>query len=307
MSIAMIRQLVDLNRRQVAGVIELRGVRRLSGIYDDARDELELKLRRLVRAGKGDTFGAQHLRLVLGQVRDTIRGFEGKMQDHMVQTGRLAATIAPKQVSHMIGAIEGHLGRMTPVIQSAQVAVIRGVYPGVAPTLLDRYRKQTKLYGPKALVAIKDKLAHSMIQGEDVDEAVNRLVKSGGIFDGERYRAERIVRTEMSWTFGVARQRSMEELKPVVPRLMKKLVATRDSREGDDSKELDGQTVPVDQPFIWKVRDSKGNLTGKVVKYMQPPNRPNDREVVIPWVAGWGSGQVGSAGAVQPTAPAAGA
>lgn len=303
MSLATIRQLVDLHRRQVAGVIELRGVRRLSGIYDDARGELELKLRRLVRAGKGDTFGATHLRLVVGQVRDSIRGFEGHFQEHLVQTGRIAGTIAPRQVSHMIGAVETELGRMTPVVQAAQVAVIRGVYPGVAPTLLDRYRKQTRLYGPAALLSIKDKLAHSMIQGEDVDEAVNRLVKTGGLFDGERYRAERIVRTEMSWTFGVARQRSMEELKPVVPKLMKKLVATRDSREGDDSKELDGQTVPVDQPFIWHVKDSSGKPTGKIVHYMQPPNRPNDREVVIPWIAGWGSGPVGSAGAVTPAAP----
>lgn len=305
MPIGLISQLVDLHRRQVAGVIELRGVRRMSGLYDDARDELELKLRRLVRAGKGDTFGATHLRLVLGQVRDSIHGFEGKLQEHMVQTGRIAATIAPRQVSHMIGAVESQLGRMTPVIQAAQVAVVRGVYPGVAPTLLDRYRKQTKLYGPRALVAIKDKLAQSMVQGEDVDEAVTRLVKSGGIFDGERYRAERIVRTEMSWTFGVARQRSMEELKPVVPKLMKKLVATRDSREGSDSKDLDGQTVPVDQPFIWVVKDKKGNPTGKIVRYMQPPNRPNDREVVIPWVAAWGGGKVGSSGDVKPTAPPA--
>ncbi len=305
MSIALIRQLVDLNRRQVAGVIELRGVKRMRGIYDDARGELELKLRRLVRSGKGDTFGAQHLRLVLGQVRDTIRGFEGKFQAHLEDTGRLAATIAPRQVTHMIGAVEGQLGRMTPVIQSAQAAVVRGVYPGVAPTLLDRYRKQTKLYGPQALVSIKDSLAHAMIQGEDVDQAVTRLVKTDGIFDGQRYRAERIVRTEMSWTFGVARQRSMEELKPAVPKLMKKLVATRDDREGQDSKDLDGQTVPVDQPFIWHVKDSRGRPTGKVVRYMQPPNRPNDREVVIPWVAGWGSGPVGSGGAVTPAPPGA--
>lgn len=303
-AIALIRQLVDLHRRQIAGIVELRGVRRMGGIYEEARGELEQKLRRLVRAGKGQTFGAQHLRLILGQVTDTVRGFEGDLQDHLVQTGRLAATVTPRQVAHMVGTVETQLGRMTPVIQSAQVAVVRGVYPSVAPTLLDRYRLHSKLYGPQAIASIKNGLAQMMIQGEDVDQAVTRVVSSTGLFENQRWRAERIVRTETSWTIGVSRQRALEQLKPAVPQMMKRLVATHDDREGDDSKDLDGQTVPVDQPFIWKVRDSRGALTGKVVRYMQPPNRPNDREVVIPWVAAWGSGPVASSGPVVPEAPA---
>ena len=76
-------------------------------------------------------------------------------------------------------------------------------------------------------------------------------------------------------------------------------MATIDDRTGDDSKQLDGQTVPVDRPFVWHVKDSKGAPTGKVVYYMQPPNRPNDREVVVPWRPGWGS--PGRQGAVAPT------
>ena len=44
---------------------------------------------------------------------------------------------------------------------------------------------------------------------------------------------------------------------------------------------MNGQTVDVDQPFIW-VKPS-----GEVVRYMHPPNRPRDREIAIPWKSDW--------------------
>jgi len=63
-------------------------------------------------------------------------------------------------------------------------------------------------------------------------------------------------------------------------RLYKRLVATHDKRTGKDSLVLDGQTVPLDQPFedFWY-----GGT------YPYPPNRLNDREVVTPWREAWGA------------------
>jgi hypothetical protein len=304
-AIDLIRQLVDLHRAQIAGVVDVRGVGRLKRIYADAREELAHKLRRLQVAGKGDTFTATHLRAVMAQVTQTLRDFEKPLEDHMVSTGRLAATVGPRQVANMIGSVEEHLGKMTPVIQAAQVAVVRGVYPSIAPTLLDKFKRSSKLYGPQALLSIRTGLAHSMIQGETVDEAVDRLVDSNprkGLFEGQRWRAERIVRTEMSYATNASTQRAMSEFRATaVPKLLKRLVATRDDREGDDSKELDGQTVPVDQPFVWQVKNSKGEVV-KTVTYLHPPNRPGDREIVIPWQSAWGNpSTVAAAGDVRPS------
>jgi len=297
---------VALHRAQLAGIIEVRGVGRLRPLYAASRTELEARLASLKREGKGTTFAAVHLQLVLAQVVEALRNFEGPFREHLHETGRLAGVVAPRQVAQMIGRVETARGAMTPVIAAEQAAVVRGVYPSVAPTLLQRYRESAKRYGPQALLAIRDGLARSLVQGETVDQAVDRLTKASGTFDGQRWRADRIVRTEMSWTFGIAKQQSMEQMQArAVPRLMKKLIATRDEREGDDSKELDGQTVPVDQPFLWVVKNSKGQPTGQVIRYMQPPNRPNDREVVIPWSSAWGTGPVAAAGAVDPSVPRA--
>lgn len=303
MALSLVRQIVDLHRRQLFGVIEVRGVGRMRKLYGDSRRELEDKLHALVRRGRGTTFQAQHLREVLVQVSDSVRGFETGLLEHMHDTGHMAGVLAPRHVVNMVNQLETHYGRMTPVVQATQAAVVRGVYPRVAPALLEKYRSSARLYGPQAIGAIRQGLARSIIQGETVDEAVDRVAGTDGLFNRQRWRAERIVRTEMSYSYGVTSQHAMQDLRPAVPRLKKRLVATFDDRTGDDSKGLNGQVVDVDQPFIWEVTDSRGNKTGKVVRYMQPPNRPNDRECVVPWVDGWAPGGLASPGPVTPQVP----
>ncbi len=300
---ALIRQLVNLHRAQLAGLVDVRAAGRLKKLYAEARVELARKLRRLQVAGEGESFTAAHLRAVMAQVAATLKDFEGPFREHMEQTGQVAANVGARQVASMVGQVETHLGRMTPVIQAAQVAVVRGVYPNLAPTLLDKFRSSSKLFGPQAMVAIRGGLAQSMIQGETVDEAVDRLVDANplkGIFEGQRWRAERIVRTETAYSAHAARQRSMEQMRPAVPKLLKRWVETFDSRTGEDSKELNGQTVPVDQPFTWIVKDAHGIPTGKIVHMMHGPNRPNDRSVQIPWQAAWGAPPA-EPGPVEPT------
>lgn len=303
MSVPLIRQLVDLHRRQLFGVIEIRGVGRLHKLYADSRLELEDKLARLARVGRARTFEAQHLRMVLVQVADAARHMEAQLVDHMRDTGRMAGILAPRHVVNMVGKLEERYGRMTPVVQAAQAAVVRGVYPHVAPTLLDRYRESAKRYGPPAMSAIREGLARSIVQEESVEEAIGRVSGATGLYGAQEWRAARIVRTEMSWSYGISNQRSMEELAPAVPKMQKRLVATIDGNTGDDSKELNGQTVPVDQPFLWQPKDAHGNPKGPVIRYMQPPNRPNDRECVIPWLPAWGTGGLAAPGPVEPVVP----
>jgi hypothetical protein len=201
----------------------------------------------------------------------------------------------------MVTRVETHYRGQTPVVQAAQSAVVSGVYPKIAPTLLHHYQESSRAWGPTTVARIQEGLAKSLVQGETVDEAVSRVSGASGLYEGERWRAERVVRTEMSYSYGVAKQVSMGNLAQQVPHMKKRLVATHDNRTGQDSIDLDGQTVAVEQPFVWAVKDSKGRLTGKIVHYMQPPNRPNDREVVIPWMDGWSPGALGEAGPVDPS------
>lgn len=96
---------------------------------------------------------------------------------------------------------------------------------------------------------------------------------------GKSWMVERIVRTEAAHAYSAAAWRAMlEEDTPGSP-MLKKLVAVHDLVTGKDSMLLDGQIRPVREPFFdeWNGRH-----------YMHPPNRPNDREIVVPWRASYG-------------------
>lgn len=302
MAVSDIRRVIDLHRRQLFGLTEIRGVQKLRPSYERARADLERKLKALVRAGKGDTFGAHHMRIVLAQVAAAVHEVRTGIVDRLEDTGRTAADLAPRHLVQAVEVLQDNFRGVTPVLQPRQAAVFQAAYPDVAPSLLDRYRASSELYGAPVVKAVRDQMTQSILQGEGVDDAVDRVAGTSGIFDGERWRAERIVRTESAYSYGVAKQVGMEELRKDVPRLQKRLVATLDERTGRDSIDLNGQTVDVDKPFLWVVKNSHGVPTGKVVHYMQPPNRPNDREIVIPWEASWPASPVlDSMGPVDPS------
>ena len=262
-------------------------VRRIRGLYETARSELEEKLRRLVRAGRGESFTAHHLRQLLVQVQDAVGHFQKDMAVQMIEDGRRAGTLASRHLIKAVGDMEKQFTGLAPVLQTEQAAVFRGLMPQVDRSLLDRYQSSLRAYGAPVIRQVRDELATSVLLSEPLDQAVDRIVAKGGIFEQQRWRAERIARTETAYAYGVTKQKGMQEVqKRDFPDLQKKLIATFDSRTGKDSKELHGQVQDIDKPFIWKVRDSKGRIT-KTVKYMHPPNRPNDREVVVPWRPGW--------------------
>jgi hypothetical protein len=297
-------RLIKLHRAQFMGITETRGVGRLIPIYQQSRAELEARLGELKRRGRGDTFSAQHVRLVLVQVNDILAHFADAMRGHIQKQGKLAKAVASKHVVDEVKTFEKHFTGMAPVLQTAQVGVLRAISRGVEPALLNRYKASEAFYTVPVVKEIRGALALSLAQGETVDEAVDRVAGTSGVFAGQRWRAERIARTELAYTYGVTKHQTMLEIvRTDIPDLHKKLIETSDDREGEDSKDLNGQMRRVGEPFVWVVKDAHGKPTGKIVKYQAPPNRPHDRAVVIPWRPEWGDRAIGRQGEVDPSVP----
>lgn len=276
--------IVNQHRAQLRGVIELGGIRKVRSLYDASRDELEERLADLKRKRKGSTFTAHHLREVLLQVNDGLRQFQPKLHESLKDDGATAANLSHRHMASAVKRLERHYSGTEPVLRVEQAAVFTKTYKGIEPSLLDRYHKLVGNYPATTIQRCRRDLAMSLVQNETVDQAVDRIAARGGLFARERWRAERIVRTEMSYAYGVANQHFMREMGEEVPGLMKRLVATFDERTGDDSKKLNGQVKPIDEPFIWKKQTKLGI---EIVEYMQPPNRPNDREISVPWRVGY--------------------
>jgi hypothetical protein len=295
---SIVNQVINLHRAQLRGVIELGGVRKVRNLYENVRAELEADLAGLVRKGQGQTFSAFHLRTILMQVRDGLRAFQHDFAPELANSADATATLAQRHVVSAIKQFEKRFAGTEPVLRLEEASVFRQVYKGVEPSLLMRYHRLTTNYPMQTIQRVQNQLALSMLKGEGVDQAVRRIASKGGVFDREWYRAERIVRTEGSYSYHAVNQRCMEEVSHEVPGMMKRLVATKDAREGEDSKQLDGQTVPVNQPFVWMKKTKHGV---ERVEYQFPPNRPQDRETTVPWRQDY-HGHV-SGGPVDPKMP----
>jgi hypothetical protein len=299
MPASVVSQVVNIQRAQLRGIIELGGVRKMRTVYEQARVDLERRLAELVRSGRGDTFSAHHLRMVLLQVRDGLVDIQRQMVPTLKQAGHASAGLAQRHTVSAIKKFEKRFSGTEPVLRIEEASVFSRVYQGVEPSLLARYHKLAANYPMPTITRVQKAMALHMVENGTVESAVDKVASATGIFAQERWRAERIVRTEMAYAYGVTGQKMLDETSHEVPRLMKRLVTTFDDRTGEDSEELNGQTVPYDKPFVWMKHTKAGDVR---VEYMAPPNRPNDREAMIPWRDDYHSPAL-EAGPVDPEKP----
>jgi hypothetical protein len=121
--------------------------------------------------------------------------------------------------------------------------------------------------------------------GKGVDDVVSDVTAT---FGRERWRAERIVRTELSYAHNFSQYKGQQELRDSGGPTHKKLVETFDDRTGKDSKILHGQIRAVDEPFIYVPPPGVKGYP----PFLMPPGRPNDRAVVVPWRLDWPESEV---------------
>lgn len=134
-------------------------------------------------------------------------------------------------------------------------------------------------YGAAATQQIEETLAKLALTGQPWTAARPQVWAAiRGVVGDRQWMVDRILRTETAAIYnGTALSAMLAEDTPGDP-MMKRLVAIFDKVTGWDSVAVHGQIRPVREPF----RDPVGRL------YMAPPNRPHDREIVIPHRAAWG-------------------
>lgn len=156
-----------------------------------------------------------------------------------------------------------------------------------SPLLRSRLRQQRKSfarYGAQAVSDIEDAIAQRVLTGTpwtDAREEVMSIVREE--VGGHQWMVDRIIRTESATVHSgivieALHAEEADDPDPADP-MLKKLVATFDASTGQDSRLLHGQTRKLDEPFL-DVTNGR--------EYMAPPNRPNDREIVVGWRRSWG-------------------
>lgn len=238
--------------------------------------EIRADLRDRLGSVRGDTFTAQQLRGVLAQVEGAINAMNTSLKEGMGSASEKAAT---KGIEDLLSEIRRFdqifKGAVTPINLNAAL-----IAQDVNNLLVSKYQSSLDSYSEQLRSQIANTLTNAAIEEVSLDQVVNRL---GQFFVGEEWKLTQIARTELHNVYNLGKQQGMEETQErFLPDLKKTLFHPMDARTGADSKYVARKNliVDIDKPFeyTWK---------GQKRTYMVPPDRPNDRSILVPYRETW--------------------
>lgn len=258
---------------------------RLRGIYETARLELLGRLTEL----RGETFTAQQTRLALIQVETALRGMIARLNvdrdrrlDKQLEWS-LRSTL--QQIRHYEPSFRQAQGRIqTRALR--KIAAQRGL-------LLHSYDTSLRTYGGQLVGEIQRRLAVHVVRKSPIRDAAidiaGRLERHA--FRGARWRAERIVRTELIDALTTSQVAGLEQATEVMPDLHYQWDATLDARTSDFCRRHNGAVQPPGKPF--------GEIRGRPI--FKPPALPHCRTSLTPWRQEWADREAEEAKRTPPT------
>lgn len=241
--------------------------------YGEVRRDLRDRLDRLPPG----TFTAQHLRGTLAQVEAGLREMHKRLGDQL-EGGALELSL--HGLNDLMGEIrvfdKEFTGAVTPINLNAGL-----IARDVSQLLVTKYKTNLDDYGSDLLARISNGLFAATTGELNAGEVARRV---GLTFQAEEWKLTRIVRTELHGIYNTGKLRGMGEIqKEDLPDLQKTLMHPMDGRTGKDSVYVAtlGLVVDLDKPF-------KYEWDKKEREYMAPPDRPNDRSVMVPYRSAWG-------------------
>jgi len=282
-----------------------RGVRPMFKLIDQAAAELERKVARLA---KGDeTFTAVQQRALLAQYRMMLLDLQPRMARVLGEASREAQVESIRSMVATLAIAELEFEGVTTPVPLTQAARMAGIIDKDRASLLRQHDVSVRTYGIDSITAAEKYLGQSFAVQRSYSETVAGLFD---MVDQSRYRAERIVRTELSWAYNTAHATALDDASELIPGLFRRWVeyvsdttgAPLDGRVANDSLVLhgqvaftpDGATMEARSTFLVggtggfeMPRDARVNakLWGK--RYAHPPNRPNDRSRIVGWKVDW--------------------
>lgn len=277
---------VASNHLEAIAGLEDREAARVMKSYRRVRQDLRDRLDALDLSGRNGTFTAQKMRGALMQVDLALAEMNRNLNDDMQTASSSAAEMG---VGHLIKEIE----KWNKIFTGAVIPInVNAVAVATKATNLLFNQRESSLQSYSSFIRgqIGRALADATIAQETAGEIVAGIpdlgTKIGQFFLGEEWKLHRIVRTELHNVYSQGKIRGMLDLwdngSGEIPDLKKTLYHRIDSRTGKDSIRLaqNNPIVPINEPFV-------ESSTGKELVYMAPPNRPNDRSILIPYREEW--------------------
>lgn len=119
---------------------------------------------------------------------------------------------------------------------------------------------------------VENSITQGIVQGEGIDQITDRLV--GSLLTQNENRMRLFARTGMTGAQNAGRLAQMEDAEEIGIKVKKRWIATLDNRTRDTHAELDGQEVPVDEPWTVTLDD------GTEAEIMYPGDPDAEPELV---------------------------
>lgn len=283
------RDVLLLNQQAAVAIANRAGTKQMRAVLEEAEADLIRRLAR-IRPGAEGGFEETQMRATLAQIRQTLAEVTEGIRDSVMTGARRATELAVEDTAEYLRAADRQFrGVGVQPLALDEGAMLSRAVKGTNSTLLRRLgsseeKKDRKArvgilerYGLNTVERFEDKLRMGMITRKPWDEMRSDLIAESPFLQGQPgHWAERIVRTEVMGAHGKASLESFQQVAEEFDDMCKILAATFDVKTASDSYAVHGQVRRTDEPFeSW------------FGEYDHPPNRPNDREVVVPHRTGW--------------------
>lgn len=275
------------DRNQAFALAQVKGGAQTRKLLQKAQRELNARLRR-VEGLKGpgkDSFTSTQLRTTLAQIRHALAEIQSGVSDVVVDDGKLTAEKAAQHTLEYIKRADQSFTGVANRLPIREAAVLDHAVKGTESSILRRLMGDKKKapgildrYGENTIDDFEKRLQMRFLAKTPWEDVRNELIATSPFLqEAPAHWAERIVRTEIMGAHNRAQFEGLRAVnKEVGGSMLKILAATFDSRTGADSYALHGQIRKPTQAFQdW------------YHSYQHPPNRPNDRETVVPHNMAW--------------------
>lgn len=281
-------EVLKRTRASARKVSEQMGKKRLGRLLAKAQSDLNtriLKAEGLRGPGK-DSFTATQLRVTLHQVEQVMRDLNKGMKSLVISQGKTAADAAAANTLDYMARAERQFKGIGARLPLAEAALMDRAVVRTEASILRRLASDPKKpekpgilqrYGMSVVGKFEEKLQLGIATGKPWAEMrADLIADSPFLQQAPASWAERIVRTETMAAYNRAGWETTRDAQSELGDMVKILAATFDDRTGWDSYLVHGQIRKTDEPF-----------EGPFGMYQHPPNRPNDREIVVPHRISW--------------------
>ena len=266
-----VSKLIQNNIKKVVQLEESEA-NKLLRIYKEVRREL---IDRLSRATEG-SFTEQQLRVTLVQVEAGINALTQQLKNQFNESvnkmGEQAVGNLTKEIERFSQAFEGSI---QPINLDAVF-----ITQDSRNFLFNQHQVTIDAYGQDVLRNVARGLTNSLVSRDSFGQVVTKMNK---FLQVEEWKLQRLARTELHNVYNLAKLQGMRQVKEeTLPDLKKTLIHPIDDRTGEDSKKLKkiNPIVAIDKPFRF-------TFNGKERVFMAPPDRPNDRAILVPYRKVW--------------------